>query len=208
MLAYILARFLSVRLDSLFVATFVFLWIFLVTAFMLLMGLIGLLAPTPLLLGSLFGLAILLVPGSLRAKAIEIVSDIRKLRQAFGEWWHSLPIWLRWFTGIAVLVSIFRFAALTLIFPPFVWDSLTYHLTNVAEWTQRGRIMLFDTSMTRIYTPANYETFTLWFTVFIHHDVVVEIAGLPAYALAVLSVYVIARRLDFSRSASWLMVFL
>ena len=204
MLAYILARFLSVRLDSLFVATFVFLWIFLVTAFMLLMGLIGLLAPTPLLLGSLFGLVILLVPGSLRAKAIEIVSDIRKLRQAFGEWWHSLPIWLRWFTGIAVLVSIFRFAALTLIFPPFVWDSLTYHLTNVAEWTQRGRIMLFDTSMTRIYTPANYETFTLWFTVFIHHDVVVEMAGLPAYALAVLSLYVIARRLDFSRSASWL----
>ncbi|GAG63594.1 unnamed protein product, partial [marine sediment metagenome] len=33
------------------------------------------------------------------------------------------------------------------------------------------------TSMTRIYTPANYETFALWFTVFLHNDVVVEMAG-------------------------------
>ena len=204
LLAYLLARFLGGRLDSLFVATFLFLWIFLVTAFLLLMGLIGLLSPVPLLLASLLGLVILLVPGSLRTKAIEIVSDLRKLRRAVGGWWSTLPIWLRWLTGIVLLVSVLRFAALILIFPPFVWDSLTYHLTNVAEWTQRGRIMLFDTSMTRIYTPANYETFTLWFTVFIHHDVVVEMAGLPAYALAVLSVYVIARRLDFSRSASWL----
>ena len=204
LLAYLLARFLCGRLDSLFVATFLFLWIFLGTGFMLLLGLIGLLTPPQLLVVSLLGLTLLLVPGSLRAKAVEIVTDLRQLRQVVGEWWFSLPVWLRWFTGIALLISVARFAALILIFPPFVWDSLTYHLTNVAEWTQRGRIMLFDTSMTRIYTPANYETFALWFTVFLHHDVVVEMAGLPAYALAILSVYVIARRLDFSRSASWL----
>ncbi len=91
-----------------------------------------------------------------------------------------------------------------MVFPPFVWDSLTYHLTNVAHWTQAGRIELFDSPVVRIYTPANYETLATWFTVFLHHDLVVEAAGLPAYALALLAVYALARELGSSRTASWL----
>jgi len=63
---------------------------------------------------------------------------------------------------------------------------------------------LFDTPIDRIYTPANYEVFAAWFTVFIHHDVVVEAAGLSAYLLAGLSVYAIARSLDISEWASLL----
>ncbi len=97
-----------------------------------------------------------------------------------------------------------RFAFLIVVLPPFVWDSLTYHLTNVAHWTQTGRIELFEAPVIRIYTPANYETLATWFTVFMHHDLVVEAAGLPAYGLALLAVYALARELGASRTASWL----
>jgi hypothetical protein len=43
-------------------------------------------------------------------------------------------------------------------------------LTNVAHWTQVGKIELFETPILRIYTPANYEVLATWFTVFLHHD--------------------------------------
>jgi hypothetical protein len=91
---------------------------------------------------------------------------------------------------------------LILLLPPFVWDSLTYHLTNVAHWTQVGRIELFTTSVNRIYNPANFEVLTSWFTLFLHHDVVIEAAGLPVYVLGLAAVYAIGRRLDLSPSSS------
>jgi hypothetical protein len=100
--------------------------------------------------------------------------------------------------------SFLRFTYIIISLPPFIWDSLTYHLTNIAHWVQAGRIELFDTSMTRIYTPANYETYAMWFTIFPHHDVIVEAAGLPAYFIGVIATYVIARMLDLSRAASWI----
>jgi hypothetical protein len=118
--------------------------------------------------------------------------------EAVKIWWRALPRWLKWLSAAFLSASILRFTFLILALPPFVWDSLTYHLTNVAEWTQRGRITLFETSMARIYTPANYETFALWFTAFLHHDVIVEAAGLPAYILALASVYSIGRSLKLA----------
>jgi hypothetical protein len=76
-------------------------------------------------------------------------------------------------------------------------------LTNVAHWIQAGRIELFETPVERIYSPANYELLATWFTVFLHHDLVVEAAGLPAYLMGFASVYCIGRTLGTSRSAAW-----
>ncbi len=117
-------------------------------------------------------------------------------------WWRALPGWLRWLTGIAAVVSVIRFAFLIWVLPPFTWDSLTYHLTNVAQWTQSGVIAPFETPVDRIWSPANYEVFAAWFTVFLHHDVVVEAAGLPAYLLACLAVYAIGRTLGLKPAGS------
>jgi hypothetical protein len=170
---------------------------------MLLAGLAGLLKIVPLLLISLIGLASLFLIQPTRSILLSVPGYIQEAREELVSWWREFPGWLRWFTMVFVVVSAVRFTFLTLALPPFVWDSLTYHLTNVAEWTQRGGISLFETSMERIYTPANFETLALWFTVFIHHDAIVEAAGIPAYILALLSIYSIGRSLGLRSWSAW-----
>lgn len=158
------------------------------------------------LLGGASGAGILLfglLPGG-RRELTELAGLAQDLVAALRSFWVSLPLWLRLLTLFGLLVSALRFFLLIWILPPFVWDSLTYHLTNVAHWVQAGRIELFHTPMERILTPANYEVLAAWFTVFLSHDVFVEAAGLPAYALAVAAVYAVARQLDISRPGSWL----
>jgi len=127
-----------------------------------------------------------------------------QIQKVTKSWWRGLPRWVQVITTVFIIVSALRMIFLIWALPPFVWDSLTYHLTNVAHWIKDQRISVFDTPVDRIYTPANYEVFAAWFTVFIHHDVVVEAAGLPAYLLAGLSVYAIARSIQLSGWASLL----
>jgi hypothetical protein len=183
---------------------FVSLLLFAATAYFLVLGLMGVLTPGRLLAIGGVGLAIIILIPASRHELHKWPDQLHELGKIGTLWWADLPRWLRWFTAFILIASAARFTFLILALPPFVWDSLTYHLTNVAEWTQRGQITLYETSVNRIFTPANYETFALWFTVFLHHDVVVEAAGLPAYLLAIVSVYAIGRMLDFSRAASWL----
>ena len=181
---------------------YVFLWIFFVTLFLLIAGLAGFLAAIPLGLFSLIGLVCLLVIPSTREALLFVKHDLNQLRSVMRVWWDELPVWVR-IVAIGFLVAtVIRMVFLIWALPPFVWDSLSYHLTRVAQWIQDQRISIFDTPVERIYTPANFEVFAAWFTLFIHHDVVVEAAGLPAYLLAGLSVYAIARSLEISKWAS------
>jgi hypothetical protein len=183
---------------------FTFLWIFNTSLFMLLLGLAGLLKPLILLFVSLAGIVILFaVPGSRKT----LVTSRTQFQHFWGicrHHWRELPRWLKTFSILFFLVSAIRFAFLVWALPPFVWDSLTYHLTNVAEWTQNGRIFLVDAPVVRVALPSNYEVLATWFTVFLHHDVVVEAAGIPAYILAFLAVLALGRRYQLSLSASWI----
>ena len=202
-LAYQLQRLVRTDRKSLNAMSFVFLLIFVTTLFVVLAGLMGILSPIPLLLISLAGiLVMLLLPGSRKAFAF-LPEETREYASAVGYWWKDLPVWLRWLTGLGLVASALRFGFLIWALPPFVWDSLTYHLTNVAHWTQTGSIELFETSMARIYTPGNFEALAAWFTVFLHHDAVIEAAGLPAYLLAILAVYAGIRGLGITRAAAW-----
>ena len=186
-------------LDALALA---YLPIFVITFFLLVMGLLGRLRPLDLTLVSVTAGAGLLAIPATRRVLLGWPADVRSACRQWGEWWAGLPRPLRVFTTFAFVLSLLRFAFLILALPPFVWDSLTYHLTNVAHWTQQGRIELFTTPVTRIYNPANFEVLASWFTVFLHHDVVIEAAGLPVYVLSLAAVYVLARRVGASTAGA------
>ena len=202
--AYVVYQPLRAHRPALDAAGYIFTWIFVTTLYVLIPGLAGLLRPVPLAGIALAGLAVLAAVPASRRMLSSLPSGMGRAADGFRAWWSDLPSWLRWFTTGFMLFSVIRFAFLIVVLPPFVWNSLTYHLTNVAHWTQAGRIELFDAPVIRIYTPANYETLATWFTVFLHHDLVVEAAGLPAYALALLAVYALGREMGASRTASWL----
>lgn len=199
-LTYLAHRLLRTNNTAINAMAYLFLVIFITTFFTLTMGLIGLLKPLPMLIASLVGLLIIFTIPGLREQIRGAPKEIHSFLSKVHRWWLEMPSWMRGFTIIAIAVSIVRFAFLIWTLPPFVWDALTYHLTNVAEWTQRGRIMIFPTTVERIYLPANFEVLMSWFTVFIHHDVVVEAAGIPAYLLALLAVIAIGRSLGLNRS--------
>jgi hypothetical protein len=197
-------RLLPMARPALRAATFLLLTIFVATLFLFLAGLLGGLSAGPLAAVGALGLGLMATVRAWRQALLGLPSELRRLLADLRAWWAELPRWLQVFTAAAMVISVLRFGFLIWALPPFVWDALTYHLTNVAHWTQAGRVELFDTPILRIYTPANYEVLAAWFTVFLHHDAVVEAAGLPAYALAILATYSLARSLGCSRPAAWM----
>jgi hypothetical protein len=202
-IALVAWRFLRFGRPALDVAMLGFLWVFFVTLDLLLHGLAGELTGRALTVSSLIGLLLLgLVPAT-RASLIGGAQTIRGWIPALRSAWTSFPAWLRVLTCLCLIVWAARFLFLVWALPPFVWDSLTYHLTNVAHWIQSARIEIFDTPVLRIYSPANYEVFATWFAVFQRHDGWIEVSGLPAYAIILVSVYALARRIGLSRSGAW-----
>jgi hypothetical protein len=202
--SYLTYRAFRTDRPSLNALTFVFFTIFVPTTLLLLAGLAGMLRPWPLAALGTGGLVVLGLWRGPRLALMEMHDSASGLAALVRHWWHLLPAWLRWLTAIAIVASAARFAFLIWTLPPFTWDSLTYHLTNVAEWIQRGRITMYESPVDRIWSPANYEVFATWFTVFLQHDVIVEAAGLPAYLLACMAVYAIGRTLGLGSAASLL----
>jgi len=190
---------------SLDLALLVFLWLFLTTLITFVVGMAGGLTAGVLGIVSVAGLAAIGLHSPTRRTALAEWRDLVSWR-AIRDWWQAFPLALRRGSLFFLAIAVARAAFLTWALPPFIWDSLTYHLTNVAQWVQDGRIGLFVTPVDRIYTPANYEVLASWFTVFLHHDAFVEAAALPAYVLIGLSVYSIGRGLGLSAVSSWMAV--
>ena len=182
----------------------VFLWVFIVTFDLLVLGLAGVMTRSAIAISSALGLVGLSLIPRARHAVRESFTEIRSWARPLRAGWGGLPRWLRGVTIVALPLWCLRLAFLMWALPPFVWDSLTYHLTNVAHWIQTGRIEVFVTPVLRIYSPANYEVFASWFAVFFHHDGLIEASGLPAYLIVVLAVYATAKRLKVSRTAAWI----
>jgi len=202
--AYLVSRRMRSSRVIIDVIVYIFLWIFFVTLQLLIVGLAGFLAAGPLGLLSVIGLMIILSISPFRRELLLLKDDFAQLRDLLGCWWQELPKWVRAVTVAFLAITILRVIFLTWALPPFVWDSLTYHLTNVAQWIQVHRIAVFDTPVQRIFTAANYEVLATWFAVFIHHDAIIELSGLPAYLLAGFSIYAIGLSLDLPAWASWI----
>jgi len=202
--AYIVLATLGPARPSLRLACFLVLLISVTTCLQLLAGLLGLLRPLPIGVASAFGLLVIGAWPATRKILQGAGGEGKSLWKAGTAAWASFPAWLRLLSFVLIPLLLLRFAFLIWALPPFIWDSLTYHLPNVAAWTQAGRIFAVESPVSRMLSPANFEVFATWFTVFLHHDIVVEAAGLPAYALGVISVYALGRVIGLAPWTSWM----
>jgi hypothetical protein len=88
--------------------------------------------------------------------------------------------------GIRLLIQVWLFA-------PYDFDAVSYHLTKIAEWIRAGGFTREMGVDTHAPFPAGFELLETWWVVFLHHDVLIEIAGIECLALACAGCYALAR---------------
>ncbi len=192
-----LFRLLRTSVPHLDIPIFGFLWIFSATLFTFLLGIFGFLAPMPLAIVSLVGLAPMAIHALRQRKRYAAI--LESLRERFKRPRLTLAGGL---LAAAALLQLLRIAFHVWYTPPYVHDTLTYHLPNVAEWVQKGRIHAISTPVLRSYWPATFEVFESWFVVFLHNHLLIQLGCVSCYLLAVASVYAICRGLDFGKRLS------
>jgi hypothetical protein len=180
-------------------ALLLFYFLFITIFFILVMGISGLLERYIIAGVSLFASILLLF--LYQKRLASIFREIRNICEDFRLHILRRPLLAAGFIIVAIIVGL-RMLAHVWFLPPYVWDTLTYHLPKVADWVQYGKLVALPTPVTRSYWPANFELFQTWFVLFFHHDFLIEAAGLPFYLLAILSVYSAGRSLELSRSWS------
>jgi hypothetical protein len=87
---------------------------------------------------------------------------------------------------------------------PINGDAVSYHLPKVAEWVRSGA---FTREMGVDFCapfPAGFELIETWWVVFLHHDVLIEMAGVEFAILAFLAVRLLGEGLGLSPKAACL----
>ena len=169
---------------------FGFLWIFNATFFTFLFGVFGALKPALMTLVSVIGLCVIAVH-LYRQRQLSRVICTTLYNRAMG---LKLTV-TGFFLAAAAFLQLGRIAFHVWYIPPYVHDTLTYHLPNVAEWVQKARIHAISTPVIRSNWPAAFEVFETWFVVFLHHDLLIQLGSAACYLLAVASVFAIGRAL-------------
>jgi len=101
-------------------------------------------------------------------------------------------------------VVLARLLAQAWFFSPYAGDALSYHLPKVAEWVRAGgftREMGVDTHVT---FPAGFELVETWWVVFLHHDVLIEMAGIEFLVLGFSATYALAGYVGLEARGSFL----
>ena len=192
-----LFRLLRTTVLHLDIPIFGFLWIFSATLFTFLLGIFGFLAPVPMAAVSLVGL--LLMGLHILRKRERYLATFVSLREKCKR--PRLTV-VGVLLATAAILQLLRITFHVWYTPPYVHDTLTYHLPNVAEWVQKGRIHAISTPVLRSYWPATFEVFESWFVVFLHNDLLIQLGCVSCYLLAVTSVYAICRGLNFGKHLS------
>jgi hypothetical protein len=72
----------------------------------------------------------------------------------------------------------------------------------MAEWIREGRILHAPGTDVRETFPAGFELLEAWWTVFLHHDFLIEMAGVEFLALAFAAVAALGRTLGLAPRAA------
>ncbi|MBI3856068.1 MAG: hypothetical protein HY293_10310, partial [Planctomycetes bacterium] len=108
----------------------------------------------------------------------------------------------RWLLILSALVAL-RLLAQVWFFAPYLGDTLSYHLPKIAEWVRAGAFTRELGPDPRSAFPAGFELIETWWVVFLHHDALIEMAGVEFLAVSAAAAFAMAREFGWSvRSAS------
>jgi hypothetical protein len=106
------------------------------------------------------------------------------------------PLWL----AIAVIAA--RLLWQVWVFAPYSVDPLSYHLPKLAWWIQHAALLPYPGADVRETWPAGFELLETWWCVFLHHDVLIEMAGLEFLALGAAAAAALARAVGLAPRSS------
>jgi len=195
-LAIYLFRAFRTNIRYLDIPIFGFFWIYTTTLYTFILGLLGLLEAHRIAIISLISVIALFILEYRKRRVEQRLFQIHFPKIGFPK---SL---------LGIILCILAFLQLVRILfhiwyiPPYVWDTMVYHLVNVAEWVQKSRIHAVTSPVGRVCWPATFEVLEAWFVVFLHHDIIVQIPSFLCYLLAGASAYALARVLQINRILS------
>ncbi len=105
--------------------------------------------------------------------------------------------------GLAASLVAIRLVLQAWFFSPYNLDVISYHVPKVAEWTSAGAITGETGIDPRSAFPAGFELIEIWWVVFLHHDVLIEMAGVEFLVLSFAGVYSLARTVRLEERPSF-----
>lgn len=170
------------------------------SAIVILMGLFGTMTAVSLSVLSV-GAGIL----TMALKRKELVSDFEAGRQ-----WcvnrlverRAMDSDLRTAVSIgAVLAGLLALRTLLAVwfYTPYSNDSTNYHLPKLALWVQTGSIGREPFDDLRSFMPGGFQLIQVWWVAFLHHDLLIEMAGVEFLAFGGMVIYILSRDLGMSR---------
>jgi hypothetical protein len=139
-----------------------------------------------------------------RPERIEWLEPFRLIRRFLRAWWKLCrrPDILL-FTVLDTLLMLLLFIR-GVIYPPYGWDDIVYHLGEVGFMLQDGNLALLPRALIMGTYPRNIELTYFWNTVFIRHQLLLNCQQIPYILLATLSCYGILRKAGCGRQVSML----
>jgi hypothetical protein len=121
--------------------------------------------------------------------------------------WPRFPNVGRLLVLLTILVVI-RLLLQVWIFAPYNFDALSYHLTKIPEWVRAGGFTREMGVDTHAPFPAGFELVETWWVVFLHHDVLIEMAGVEFLILAFASCYALSIEMGLGARLAYFASFL